>query len=92
MYDGSRFSYTALVRQIKRLCLAQERVIARGFEGMPKEKFLKLHALRLNLTEFSKIYIGVILTLAMHILYLFIFNYISTSVKTGSRLLTQMTC
>ena len=42
MCDGSRFSYTALIRQIKRLCLAQERVIARGFEGMPKEKFFKI--------------------------------------------------
>ena len=52
----------------------EEHAIARGFEGMPPRKKLKLHALRLNLRAFSRIYIGVLLTLAVNILYLFLYN------------------
>ena len=37
------------------------------------------------------IIIGVIPTLAVHILCLFIYNYISTSIVTRSHLLSQMT-
>ena len=92
MCGGDRLGYTALVRQIRGMyyhSLHAEHAITRG--AWAPGKVLKLHALRLNLRAFSRIYKGVILTLAAHILYLFCsFIIISTSVVTGSHLLTRM--
>ena len=55
-----------------------EHAIAKEVEGITSEKFLKLHALILNLRTFSTIYIAiwVILKIAVHILYLLIYNNI----------------
>ena len=63
MCGENRFSYTALVRQIRR----------------PPGKFLKIYTLKLNLRAFSRMYIEIIFTLPVYILiYIYISTSVTT--------------
>ena len=90
MCGGNKFNYTALVRQIRKLCLAQP-ARACYYKGDLGHAPQKITCSEIDFEGISNIlYIGVILTLTVHILALAICSFIiiSSSVAT---VLTQTT-
>ena len=88
MCSGNRFSYTALVRQIRRLYLAQpdEHAIARGLRACSQEYF-KITCSEIDSEGISYIllYIGIILTLPYtKLLPIAICSFIITSTSVAT--------
>ena len=99
MWSGNRFIYTALVSQIRWLCLAQPAWVCycKGDLGHAPRKIFKITCSEIESVNafptYYYMYIGVILTLTLYILAIDICSFIiiSTKVATVLHLLTQTT-